>query len=61
MSFTAEEKFQEALREVKMRECVYGQLVNNGGMAEQTAKRKIAIMMEIAADYDELAKGERLL
>jgi hypothetical protein len=61
MSFTAEEKYQEAMREVKMRQKVFGQLVENGGMKQEIAARRIAIMMNIAADYEELAKGERLL
>lgn len=57
MTFTAEEKWREAVRELQMRKSVYART----GMDPSEAKRKIAIMEEIAADYDKLAQRERLL
>ena len=55
--FTAEDKRLEALREVKMRIGVYAR----SGANPTLAKRRIAIMQEIAADYAKLAEKERLL
>jgi hypothetical protein len=57
MSFTAEEKRREALREVAMRKAVYARR----GVNPQEAKYRIDIMAEIADDYDKLAQKERLL
>jgi hypothetical protein len=59
--FTAEEKYVEALRELKMRERVYPDVIAVGGMSAVTAQRRMAIMREIAEDYDKLAQTERLL
>ena len=61
MAYPAQVKRDEILREVKFRERVYGRLVGTGGMAEQTAAKRINIMKEIAEDYADLAKKERLL
>ena len=61
MSYTAQIKLDEVLREIKFREKVYTRLVGTGGMPEQTAKRRIEIMKEIAEDYRTAAKAERLL
>jgi hypothetical protein len=61
MVFTAEDKYQEALREVEMRQEVFARLVTAGNMSEQLSKRRIAIMQEIADHFKELAKKERLL
>jgi hypothetical protein len=57
MSFTAEEKYIEAMREVKMRRTVYART----GIDPSEAKRRIAIMEAIAEDYEKLAESERLL
>ena len=59
--YTAHEKRDEVLREVKFRERVYQRLVNTGGMTEQLAAKRINIMKQIADDYADLAKKERLL
>jgi len=59
--YTAEEKAKEARREVTYRQFVYSRRLAAGKMTEADAKRKIAIMEEIAADYEKLAEGERLL
>ena len=55
--FTAEEKYREALREVRMRREVYPRTRVN----QASARRRIAIMQEIADDYERLAEKERLL
>ncbi len=55
--FTAEEKYKEALRELQMRKTVYAR----HAMDPAEARRKIAIMQEIADDYHKLAQQERLL
>jgi hypothetical protein len=55
--FTAEEKHQEALRELKMRRDVYPRININPVIA----KRRMAIMQEIADDYARQAQQERLL
>jgi hypothetical protein len=59
--FTAEEKYREAAREVKMRRRVFGARVSEGAMSQYDADRKIAIMDEIATDYAKLAEDERLI
>jgi hypothetical protein len=56
-AFTAEEKHKEALREVRMRREVYVR----AGVNPVTARRRLAIMQEIADDYAKLAVKERLL
>lgn len=61
MIFTAEEKYQVALREAKLRRDVYPRLIAKGKMSFQEAQRQTDIMREIAADYDKLARKERLL
>ena len=57
MKFTDEEKYKEALRELKMRKSVYARTL----MAPHEIKYKIEIMEEIAEDYRLLAEKERLL
>ena len=60
MRFTNEEKHAEALREVGMRNEVYGRNAP-GGFIPPAQMRRIDIMQEIADEYLERAKGERLL
>jgi YcdC-like protein, C-terminal region len=60
-TYTAAEKRDEARREAKMRERVFGDWVQQGRMSKDKAARLIAMMWEIATDYDELAKKDRLL
>lgn len=61
MMFTAEEKWLEARRELKMRMRVYPRMIEAGDMSEQAAKTRIGIMQEIAADYERQAQTERLI
>ena len=61
MTYPAQVKRDEVLREVKFRERVYQRLVGTGGMTEQLAAKRIGIMKEIADDYAEIAKKERLV
>ena len=57
--FSNEEKAKEAEREVKMREQVYGRHTQVKFTSDQ--KRRIEIMLEIAADYRVKAESERLV
>jgi hypothetical protein len=59
--FTAEEKWIEARRELKMRMRVYPRLIEAGDLSEQAARQRIGIMQEIATDYERLAQTERLI
>jgi hypothetical protein len=59
--FTNMEKHREAMRELNTRLRIFDRLVNVGEKSRETADRQIAIMREIAEDYAELVKGERLL
>lgn len=51
MTFTDQEKAEVAAREVKWRKRVYPNRIVTGRMTEREAKRQIAVMEEIAADY----------
>ena len=57
--FSNEEKAKEAEREVKMREQVYGRHTHGKFTTDQ--KRRIEIMLEIAAEYRVKAESERLV
>jgi hypothetical protein len=59
--FSAFEKHREAVRELEMRRQVYKRHVDSAKLSRDVAARRIAIMAEIADDYAEQAKGERLL
>ena len=62
MRFTAAEKSHEARRELEKRREVYSRLVDLQRMSRRDADRKLALMEEIAADYQQLAaQTERLL
>lgn len=63
MPFTNGEKRACAEREVKQRNRVYPRLVENGRMTKEAAEREIAMMKEIAEDYEtrEVSEGERLI
>lgn len=61
MTYSAEEKYREATRELLMRQRVFPRLVSKGSMMAKDADEKIAIMAAIAADYEQLAKKERLV
>ncbi len=53
--FTAEEKYQEIMRELKLRVRLYPHWVEIGNISAPEAKRRIDILAQVAADY-----GERL-
>ena len=59
--FSNEHKAKEARREVTYRQFVYSKQVAAGKMSEMEAQRKIAIMTQIAEDYEKLAELERLI
>jgi hypothetical protein len=59
--FSNLEKQREAQREVAYRKQVYDRLISAQRMSRQDADRKIAIMQEIADEYRELVKAERLI
>ena len=59
--FAAEDKRKCAEREVRMRRDVYARKVLARSRSQEQADREIAIMDEIAADYAELEKKERLI
>jgi hypothetical protein len=61
MTFTAEEKFKCAVRELEMRRRVYPRWLEQGSMTEKKSERELALMAEIADDYRELALKERLV
>jgi len=58
MKFTAEQKFQEAAREVNFRRRVYERLIGEGSMKREEAQRRIDIMSQIAEDYRTKAELE---
>jgi len=55
---SALDKFHCAERELALRLRVYRQRIAHGHMREEEARREIALMEEIAADYRALAEGE---
>jgi hypothetical protein len=59
--YSALEKHREAQREVELRKSVYERWIAMGGMSRSEAERKIAIMQEIADDYERASEKERLL
>lgn len=56
--FSDEDKAACARREVKQRRKVYFRLVRDCRMSQQKADREIAIMEEIAADYEAAANRQ---
>ena len=59
--FTADEKHRAAMREVGYRKRVYIRLVDAQKMTQKQANEQIAVMEQIAADYQKQAESERLL
>jgi len=59
--FSAEEKLDCAMRELKMRQRVYPNRVLTQRMTERQAKRELELMAEIRDDYLELSNRDRLL
>lgn len=58
---TNAEKLEAVQREIKLRRRVYPRWVADKRMSQELADKQIAIFEEIAADYQKLAEGERLL
>jgi len=59
--FTAQEKLKAIERELKYRRSVYGRMLLTNSITQEFADRQIKVFEEIAEDYQELAKKERLL
>lgn len=57
-AFTAAEKALCAKREANLRQRVYSRQVAQGRMTAARAKREIALMSEIAVDYQARARTE---
>ena len=51
MRFTAEEKLDCAVRELKFRKRVFPRLIEQGRMTQEKATKELALMEEIIADY----------
>lgn len=60
-AYSDAEKLAEVRRELAMRRRVYPERVAAGRMPERTAARNIAIMEQIAADYEAKIASTRLL
>jgi hypothetical protein len=61
MTFSADEKAKAAAREVKYRTRVYPRLIEAGKLSAEKAAHEIAVMAEIARDYEVLAEKDRLI
>ena len=61
MKFTAAEKAAEVKREIGQRQWDYPRRVAAGTLTRALANRRLAIMEEIAGDYLELVRKEKLL
>lgn len=59
--YTNAEKLECIRRERKLREHVYPQRIRAGKMSPQLANEQLRLIKAIEADYEELAKGERLI
>lgn len=60
-AYNAAEKAEELRREWMLRERVYPSWIRLRRISEKTAAYRIAILQEIAAEYEEQAQKERLL
>ena len=60
MTFSAHEKHDEAVRELRFRVRVYERMVNVNQLTRETANRRMALMEEIAEDYKRVMQGEDL-
>lgn len=58
--FSAADKAKAARREVSQRKRVYPRLIEQGRMSAPEADRQIAVMTQIAADYEAKAAEEAL-
>lgn len=59
--FTARDKYQAIVRELKYRRHVYPRLIARGQMSQATADRELELMMAIGQDYERELEKERLL
>jgi hypothetical protein len=57
--YSNKEKAEAARREVGLRRHVYARRVAEGKMREELAREQIALMEEIAEDYERLDKQDR--
>jgi hypothetical protein len=60
-TFTAEEKWKCAARELRMRYRVYPRWIENGNLTADKAQREQDLMAAIVEDYRALALKERLI
>jgi len=61
VTFTAEEKMNCALRELRLRELAYPRWIERGRMMERKAEYERDVMAAIVEDYRALAAKDRLL
>jgi len=61
MIFSTKDKLDEVLREIGYREYVYPRLINDKKLNEATAKKRIAIMWEIAEELQLQLQRELLI
>ncbi len=59
--FTSAEKYEAAVREVKMRRSLYPRWVKSGKLRSDQAEWGIAIMESIASDYRKAGVADRSL
>ena len=57
--YSNKEKAEAARREAHFRRGVYGRRVSEGKMRAEFARHQIALMDEIAEDYERLDKSDR--
>jgi hypothetical protein len=58
---TKTDKLRCVERELRMRKKVYPRWIAEGRMTQQQAEHEIDCMAAIAADYDKIVHGERLI
>lgn len=61
MSYTAQEKHREIMREMKLRQQLYPRWVETGKLSRKDADHQIDILKAIAADYATQMQREQLL
>jgi hypothetical protein len=59
--FTALEKYEEIVRELKLRRAVYPRLLRKRKLDPKEAERQIAILKALADDLLKLSEKDRLL
>lgn len=61
MAFTNQEKLAAVQRELGYRRRVFERRVAEGKMSKALADEQIAVFEQIAADYQKLTEGDRLI